>query len=227
MFCDAKENAEAQFEKILKAVKAAVGDLPLSLKMRSGWDEDQLNALEMGKLAVDCGVQALAVHGRTRVQLYRGDADWSVVGQLSEELPVPVLGSGDIALPEDVPRLFKETQRAGVMVGRAAIGNPWIFRQIDDVLHGREAFRPGPADMVGLVEEYEGFLRERLPDKALPGRLKQVIARLCKRIPGTENLRKDVLRPDDPEELMDQFRGFMNERHIRGERYDLRTRDLR
>lgn len=212
---------------ILKAVKAAVGDLPLSMKMRSGWDEENLNALDMARVAVDCGVEAVAVHGRTRVQLYRGEADWSVVEELVSELSIPVLGSGDIALPEDVPRLLKQTGCAGVMVGRAAIGNPWIFRQIEDVLEGREPFCPGPPDMIGLVEEYEGFLKERLPRKALPGRLKQVIARLCKRIPGTENLRRDVLRPDDPDELMDQFRGFMNERDLRGEVYDLRSRDLR
>ena len=213
--------------RILKAVRKAVGDLPLTVKMRSGWDEEQLNALEMARLAVDCGAEGIAVHGRTRVQLYRGDADWDVVRQLAEALPVPVLGSGDIAIPEDVPMRLRETGCAGVMIGRAAIGNPWIFRQIADVLRGDEPYAPDGADMVGLVEEYFGFLAERLPPRALPGRLKQVIARLCKRIPGAESIRRDVLSPDTAEEIMAQFSHFMTDEKMAKSNFSLRSRDLR
>jgi len=216
-----------RLERILKAVKKAVGDLPMTVKMRSGWDEEQLNALEMSKVAVDCGAHGIAVHGRTRVQLYRGDADWEVVAQLADALPVPVLGSGDIAIPEDVPRRLSETGCAGVMIGRAAIGNPWIFRQIADVLRGGEPYAPDGNDMVGVVEEYYGFLEERLPRKALPGRLKQVIARLCKRIPGAESIRRDVLSPDTPEGIMEQFRHFMTDEKMAAAQFTLRSRDLR
>ena len=213
--------------RILEAVKKALGDVPMTVKMRSGWDEEQLNALEMSRLAVDCGAQGIAVHGRTRVQLYRGDADWEVVAQLADALPVPVLGSGDIAIPEDVPMRLQQTGCAGVMIGRAAIGNPWIFRQIADVLRGVEPYAPDGTDMVGLVDEYHGFLAERLPRKALPGRLKQVIARLCKRIPGAESIRRDVLTPDTPEGIMEQFRHFMTDEKMAAAQFSLRSRDLR
>ena len=140
----------------------------------------------MGQLAVDCGVDALAVHGRTRVQLYRGEAEWDVVRQLAGAVSVPVLGSGDVAFPEDVALRMKQTGCAGVMIGRAAIGNPWIFRQVEDSLAGREVFEPTTLDLIRAVEVYFEFLCERLPAKALGGRMKQVIMRLCKGIPGSQ-----------------------------------------
>lgn len=211
---------------ILEAVKGVLGNVPMTMKMRSGWDDESINALEMGRVAVESGAQAIAVHGRTRVQLYRGQADWDVVGELASRLPVPVLGSGDIATPEDAVKRIQETGCSGLMIGRAAIGNPWIFRQIHDVLEGRTASSPKAADILGVVEEFYGFLQERLPKKALPGRLKQVIARLCKRIPGAENMRRDVLTPDDPDEILSSFRGYMLERIAAGESFDLRGFDL-
>ena len=215
-----------RLRKILEAVRPVVADLPLTLKMRSGWNEESINAIEMGQLAVDCGVDALAVHGRTRVQLYRGkqngmsSASWRVRSRFR-------YSAQEMWLFEDVALRMKQTGCAGVMIGRAAIGNPWIFRQVEDSLAGREVFEPTTLDLIRAVEVYFEFLCERLPAKALGGRMKQVIARLCKGIPGSQTMRRDVLRPTAGADVLDSFRSYILEKHGEKARFQTWSRDLR
>lgn len=114
-------------EQILSAMRRAV-KLPLTVKMRIGWDADHINAVEMARRAEAAGVDAIAVHGRTREQYYSGHADWRVIRAVKEAVKIPVIANGDIRTTGDLDRVRRETGADGVMIGRAAQGNPWIFR---------------------------------------------------------------------------------------------------
>jgi len=113
-------------KEILRAVRRAVRS-PLSVKIRSGWDEEHINAAEISKISEDCGVDAISIHPRTRVQGYGGRADWDLIGKVKKAIRIPVVGNGDITTPFLARRMLEETGCDGVMIGRGALGNPWIF----------------------------------------------------------------------------------------------------
>jgi len=119
---------------VAKAVVQAVAPLPVTAKIRIGWDADSVNAVRVAGILEECGIAALAVHGRTRAQGYSGEADWRVIGEVAQTVAIPVIGNGDLFSPQEVMRRRAETKIAGVMIGRAAMSAPWIFRQIKHYL---------------------------------------------------------------------------------------------
>ena len=126
---------------ILKALRNAV-KLPVTVKMRKGWDDAHANAVEMAKLAEEAGVDAVAVHGRTREQFYSGGADWGILADVKQAVRIPVIGNGDVRTVEDLDRIQRETHCDGVMIGRAAQGNPWIFREFTEYLRSGTRLPP-------------------------------------------------------------------------------------
>src|SRR5918993_2259666 len=126
-----------RLEEILKEIKKAI-TIPLTVKIRAGYYDHTINAVETAKLAEDCGVEHIALHGRTKEQGYRGLANWDLVRQIKEAVRVPVSGSGDVTTIEGAFARFRETRCDGVLIGRGAMANPWIFRQIEGAIHGRE-----------------------------------------------------------------------------------------
>ncbi len=128
---------------ILRAMVDAV-PVPVTVKIRAGWDSETINAVEIAKIAEQAGISAIAVHGRTREQFYSGHADWSIIGKVKQAVNIPVIGNGDVRVVQDAERLLHETGCDGVMVGRAACGNIWIFRQIAAYLKNGQVL-PGPA----------------------------------------------------------------------------------
>jgi nifR3 family TIM-barrel protein len=108
--------------KVRKKIKIA-----LTVKMRSGWDNQQINAVEMSRLAEDCGADAITIHPRTKTQGFRGQSDWSLIGEVKRAVGVPVIGNGDVTTPSLAKKMMIETDCDGVMIGRGALGNPWIF----------------------------------------------------------------------------------------------------
>lgn len=120
-------------ERIIRAVVGAV-KVPVTVKTRTGWDHEHITAPELARRAEDAGAVAIAVHGRTVAQAYLGRADWGVIRRIKESSGIPVIGNGDVRTPQDAARLFEETGCDGVMIGRGALGNPWIFGAVDAYL---------------------------------------------------------------------------------------------
>jgi tRNA-dihydrouridine synthase B len=119
---------------VAAAVGRAIAPMPVTAKIRIGWDADSINAVRVGKILADAGIEALSVHGRTRAQGYSGAADWNVIGEVTAAVPIPVIGNGDLSSAADVARRRSETGIAGAMIGRAAMTAPWIFREIKSYL---------------------------------------------------------------------------------------------
>src|SRR5438045_473956 len=129
---------------VAHSVVQAVGPVPVTAKIRIGWDADRINARDVAKILENCGIAALAVHGRTRAQGYSGEADWRVIAEVAQSVAMPVIGNGDLASAESVARRRAETNISGAMIGRAAMSAPWIFRQIKHYLATGELLSPPP-----------------------------------------------------------------------------------
>lgn len=194
-------------ERIFRSVRRAV-TIPLTIKIRSGWDRNSINAVEVLKVAQDCGVEGLAIHGRTRCDMFSGHADWSVLTAVKREAFIPVIGNGDVFSPEDAVRMFRKTGVDGVMMGRGVLGNPWLIRQCHDFMRG-EAVPPVTfGDKAGFVIP---FLRrvalESDPHVAL-GKMKKMGGYLSKGLPGGAQLRGQMHAARTAEEFMAELESY-------------------
>lgn len=136
--------------EVVRAAVRAVS-IPVTAKIRAGWDSSSINALEVAQICEDNGASAIAVHGRTREQHYSGTADWNIIAQVKRAVRVPVLGNGDVRCGRDALRMLEETGCDGVLVGRAAQGNPWIFRDIRAAMQGMPYQPPTPMERVEMM----------------------------------------------------------------------------
>ncbi len=197
--------------KLLTAVRKNIS-IPLTLKIRSGWDETSKNAIEIAKMAEDCGIAMLAVHGRTRKMLYRGAADWNLVAQVAQSVSIPVVGSGDV-VDFDSFQLVEQLGCAGVMIGRGALSNPWIFSEIQARRSGVPYERPNDLATPDVLERYSEYLREELPDKAVIGKLKQFASQVTRRVKGSARARRALCQSSSVEEfleVLDQWREYLH-----------------
>ena len=143
--------------KIIRSVSSAVSK-PVTVKIRKGFDDDHVNAVEMAKVAEENGAAAVAVHARTRMQYYSGKADWDIIRQVKEAVTIPVIGNGDVDCYESACRMLDETGCDGVMIGRAAQGNPWIFEELVAKSEGREWNKPTREEVAKMILRHAAML---------------------------------------------------------------------
>lgn len=187
-------------ENILRSVREAIR-IPLTMKYRAGWNDRELVAVRMAKLAEDCGLNAIALHPRTREQGYGGQADWTRIGEVKAAVKIPVIGNGDINSPEDAVRMVDETGCDAVMVGRAASSNPWIFRQIRDYLATGEFESPTEDDRYQIMRHYYSMLREHNAPDAV-GKMKQFATYFTHGMRNGSKLRAGIYHARDAGEIL-------------------------
>jgi nifR3 family TIM-barrel protein len=192
--------------RILRAVRAAIS-IPLTMKFRSGWNEGEIVSVEMGRLAEDCGVQAVALHPRTREQGFAGKADWGRIAELKAAVRIPVIGNGDVMTPEDAVRMAAETGCDAVMIGRAVFSNPWIFSQLRQYLATGRYDQPTDWDRYGMMRRYYTMLAERAaPDTV--GRMKQFATYFTHGIRHGAGLRAQIHRAGGAAEILELVERF-------------------
>jgi len=193
---------------IVAAMRRAVGDaVPITAKFRSGWEHSQINAVEHGRALEQAGAAALCLHPRTRAQRYAGRADWSLITALKRALTVPVIGSGDVGCVADARRMVAETGCDAVMVGRAALGNPWIFTGL---ARGRD-YEPTPAERWAVVREHLRLLTEQCGEQERAiYRFRSRVLAYTRGLDGGVAFRRHIVTVDDPARFMAELEAFFS-----------------
>ncbi len=193
---------------ILKEMVAAV-DIPVTVKIRAGWDAGSINAAEIARRAEQAGVSAIAVHARTREQFYAGKADWNIIREVKQAVKVPVIGNGDVRTVQDAERMLKETGCDGVMVGRAACGNVWIFRQISTYLkEGRLTPSPSFAEKAATLLRHLDMLTELKGTHIAIREMRRHAVCYVKGLPKSAELRthfNQAMKRSDYEHILDEY----------------------
>jgi tRNA-dihydrouridine synthase B len=188
-------------ERILRSVRGAI-TIPLTMKFRAGWNDRELVASRMARLAEDCGLQAIALHPRTREQGYSGNADWSRIAEVKAAVKIPVIGNGDVTRPEEAVRMVRETRCDAVMIGRAASSNPWIFRQISDYLKTGSYETPPEHARYELMRRYYSMLCDHGATDAV-GKMKQFATYFTHGVRNGSRLRAEIYHAHQPSEILD------------------------
>jgi tRNA-dihydrouridine synthase B len=195
--------------KMLEQVATAIS-VPLTLKIRSGWDEKSINAPEIARIAEESGVKMLAIHGRTRKDLYRGKADWDIVARIAGERKIPVVGSGDITSGEQAREVLSSGV-SGIMIGRGAMENPWVFSEISSYLKGTPVHPRPYHETVRVLLRYLSLLQETCTPGMVLGRMKQLIAQCTRGLPGGVYLRRELCSQKEILALEAMLRGWHQE----------------
>lgn len=201
--------------KILSAMVKSVR-IPVTIKIRTGWDSDSRNALDVVHAATDAGVSWVVIHGRTRAQGYSGDADWDYIGNVKAKSSIPVIGNGDLTTPDLALRRYRDYGVDAVWVGRAALRNPFFFRHARALYRGEVFAPPGVEEYLDLVEQQKALLLESFRSERvamLQGR--KFLSWYASGFPGCKDFRRFVFEEPDPETLWKRAREFFAESYVK------------
>jgi nifR3 family TIM-barrel protein len=193
-----------RLETILKEIKKAI-TIPLTLKVRTGFSESTINVVDIAKMAEQCGVEHIQVHGRTRDQGYKGLANWELIRQVKEAVSIPVSGNGDVTTIEYGIKKWSEAGTDGILIGRGAMQNPWIFRQFADALAGREPYVPDVEEKKSVLLEFFGMCRGEMPELVALGKMKQLAGQFTKGLVGGAQFRQTLYHSHSADEILDNI----------------------
>lgn len=196
--------AGAIIERTARAIQK-----PVTVKLRKGFDGAHVNAVEIARIAQESGAAAVAVHGRTREQYYAGRADWDIIAQVKAAVKIPVLGNGDVTDGETARRMLLETGCDGVLVGRAAQGNPWIFRQILDELAGGEVYRPTPEERYRMILRHASLEAVCKGERAAVREMRKHMAWYTAGLPNSSRMRRRINEMETMTQLAEGMRELL------------------
>lgn len=199
-------------DKVYEIVKAVVevSTVPITVKIRKGWDKDHIVAVEAAKIIEKAGASAITIHGRTRSEFYSGNADWDIIRQIKDAVNIPVIGNGDVKTPEDAKKMIDETQCDGVMISRGSLGNPWIFEQVNDYLEN------GKYREISLEEKEQNLLQHielEVEEKGENTAIKEMRKHVCYYIKGEKDaseFRNRVNHLETKEEVFEAIKKYFN-----------------
>ena len=185
---------------------------PVTVKIRSGWDSTHINAVEIAKLIEKAGASAIAIHGRTRAQLYSGNADWNIIREVKQAVNIPVIGNGDVKNCYDALKMIEETGVDAVMVARATLGNPWIFKEVDTYLEtGKVLPRPSYDEIHEVILRHVKYLRELKGDHLAMLEMRGQIAYYLKGLPNSTFAKKELFQTKTIDDTLGLIETYFNQ----------------
>ena len=196
-------------EKIIKKVSESV-DVPVTVKIRSGWDFNSINALEIAKICEKAGAKGISIHPRTKSQGYSGESDWNIIKQVKQNISIPVIGNGDIKTCEDAKKMLEETNCDAVMIGRAALGNPWLIKECINYLEDNtKILKPSLDDKIDIIKKHMDYLVEFKGEKLALLEIRTHISWYLKGIKNASKLKQKIFKTTSLKqinELLDNFK---------------------
>lgn len=191
-------------EKIGKIVKSVVDNIsvPVTVKIRSGWDEKSINCVEIAKIIEKNGASAIAIHPRTRSQGYSGQSDWKLIKKIKETVSIPVIGNGDVTSPELAKKMLEETNCDAVMIGRGLLGNPWLIKNTIDYLKNNKYNNEiSLEERINMLKKHFNLLKKYKPEKVVLLEIRNHALWYLKGIPNVSNIKKEICKTKSAEEL--------------------------
>jgi tRNA-dihydrouridine synthase B len=190
-------------EKILTQVRKAI-KVPLTIKIRAGWDKERINAIEIARMAEHCGVDAITIHPRTKVQGFAGRSDWTVIRALKKTVTIPVIGNGDVTTPALVKQMLEETGCDGVMIGRGALGNPWIFS------HRESSFLPSIEERQGVIQRHFSLIQDHYGEKGAVREMRKHVVWYTRGLPFSASIRSRLTHLKEKEALFETLASYFD-----------------
>ena len=210
------KNPELIREIVTKVVHAV--DVPVTVKIRSGWDDEHINAVEVAKIIEESGAKALSIHARTRAQGYSGKADWNIIKEVVKNVSIPVIGNGDVQTCYDAKKMLDDTKCSAVMIGRALMGNPWLIKECVDYLdNGALTKKVGFNEKIDMMEYHLNKLIENTSESQAVLEIRGHLLNYLKGLPENKEIKNNICKCKSSEEIikiLEEYRDFLKEKEL-------------